>query len=43
MRWQHDGVLMRSSKLYELLDLDAEGEEEANIDVDDSTGKLLVG
>jgi hypothetical protein len=30
-------------ELYELLDLDAEGEEEANIDVDDSTGELLVG
>jgi hypothetical protein len=30
-------------ELCELLDLDAEGEEEANVDVDDSTGKLLVG
>jgi hypothetical protein len=30
-------------ELYELLDLDAEGEEEANVDVDDSTGELLIG
>ena len=30
-------------ELYELLDLGADGEEEVNIDVDDSTGKLLVG
>jgi hypothetical protein len=30
-------------ELYELLDLDAEGEEQANIDVDDSTGEILIG
>jgi hypothetical protein len=30
-------------ELYELLDLDAEGEEETNVDVDDSTGELLIG
>jgi len=30
-------------ELYELLDLDAEGEEEADVDVDDSTGELLIG
>lgn len=29
--------------MYELLDLDAEGEEEADIDVDDSTGEILLG
>ena len=30
-------------ELYEVLDMDAEGEEEANVDVDDSTGELLLG
>jgi len=30
-------------ELYELLDLDAEGEEQVNIDVDDSTGEILIG
>jgi hypothetical protein len=38
-QWTFDEEL----ELYELLDLDAEGEEEANIDVDDSTGELLIG
>jgi hypothetical protein len=30
-------------ELYELLDLDDKGEEETNVDVDDSTGELLIG
>jgi hypothetical protein len=38
-QWTFDEEL----ELYELLDLDAEGEEEANIDVDDSTSELLIG
>ena len=38
-RWSFDEEL----KLYKLLDLDAEGEEDADVDIDDSTGKLLVG
>ena len=29
-------------ELYELLDLDAEGEDQADIDVDDSTGEILI-
>lgn len=30
-------------EMYELLDLDADGEEDADINVDDSTGEILVG
>jgi hypothetical protein len=30
-------------ELYKVLDTDAEGEEEANVNVDDSTGELLLG
>ena len=30
-------------ELYKVLDMDVEGEEEANVDVDDSTGELLLG
>jgi hypothetical protein len=30
-------------ELYELLDLDGEGGEDANIDVDDSTAEVLLG
>ena len=30
-------------ELYELLDLDADGEEEADINLDDSTGDILIG
>ena len=29
-------------ELYELLDLDAKSEKDANVDVDDSTSKLLT-
>ena len=39
VQWSFDEVL----ELYELLDLDAEGEEETNVDVDDNTGELLIG
>ena len=30
-------------KLYELLDLDAQGEDDVDLDVDDSTGAILHG
>jgi hypothetical protein len=30
-------------ELYELLDLDAEGKDQADIDVDDSMGDILIG
>jgi hypothetical protein len=30
-------------ELYELLDLDAEGEDQADIDVDNNTGEILIG
>jgi len=29
-------------QLYEMLDLDAEGEEDVGVDVDDDTGDLLM-
>ena len=30
-------------KMYEMLDLDAEGEEDVGVDVDDNTGDVLMG
>jgi len=37
----HDEALMKSWN-SELLDLDAKGEEEGDVDVDDSTGDILI-
>ena len=30
-------------QLYEMVDLDAEGEEDVGVDVDDNTGDILIG
>lgn len=42
----HAGSAIRSFdeelKLYEMLDLDAEGEDDVGVDVDDDTGNLLM-
>jgi hypothetical protein len=43
IRNQYDAALMKSLSYTKWLDMDAEGEEEANVDVDDSMGELLLG